>query len=79
MCVCVMQCSLHNVIRQTQSHNPHTHTLTHTLDAVEVEHALGVGQDEGVEGQDLEHLQRGHQRAATLLDHVTDWEGQNHQ
>ena len=55
------------------------HSQVAELDAVEVEHALGVGQDEGIEGQDLEHLQRGHQRAATLLDHVTDWEGQNHQ
>ena len=42
------------------------------LDAVEIEHALGVGQDESVEGQDLEHLEGRHQRAAALLDHMTD-------
>jgi len=43
------------------------------LDAIKVEDTLRVGQDESVEGQDLEHLQCGHQGAATLLDHMTDY------
>lgn len=42
------------------------------LDALQVEDTLTVGQDEGIERQNLEHLQCGHQRAAALLDHVAD-------
>jgi len=42
------------------------------LDAVQVEHALAVRQHQRVQRQDLEHLQRGDQRAAALLDHVAD-------
>ena len=42
------------------------------LDAIKVEHTLRVGQDESIQGQDLEHLQRRHQGAAPLPDHMTD-------
>lgn len=42
------------------------------LDPLEVEHRLAVGQHQSVQSQDLEHLESGHQRAATLLDDVTD-------
>lgn len=42
------------------------------LDTLQVEDALTIGQDEGVECQDFEHLQCGHERAAALLDHVAD-------
>lgn len=42
------------------------------LDTLQVEDALTICQDEGVERQDFEHLQCGHERAAALLDHVTD-------
>ena len=33
-------------------------------------HGLRVGEDEGVEGEDLEHLERGDERAAALLHDV---------
>jgi hypothetical protein len=42
------------------------------LDTLQVEDTLAVCQDEGIEGQDLEHLQRRHQCAPALLDHVAD-------
>ena len=42
------------------------------LDSLEVEDALAVGEDQRVQGEDLEHLQRGDERAAALLDHVVD-------
>ena len=42
------------------------------LDSLQVENTLAVGQDQGIEGQDLEHLQGGHQSTPTLLDHVVD-------
>ena len=45
------------------------------LDALQVQDALAVGQDEGVERQDLEHLQCGHQCASALLDHVANCGG----
>lgn len=45
------------------------------LDALQVQDTLAVGQDEGVERQDLEHLQCGHQCAPALLDHVADCGG----
>lgn len=43
------------------------------LDAVEVQHRLTVRQDESVQSQDLEHLQRRHQCTPALLDYVTNW------
>ena len=45
------------------------------LDALQVQDTLAVGQDEGVERQDLEHLQCGHQGASALLDHVANCRG----
>lgn len=45
------------------------------LDTLQVQDTLAVGQDEGVEGQDLEHLQCGHQCASALLDHVANCGG----
>ena len=42
------------------------------LNTFQVEDALAVGENESVEGEDLEHLQRGDQRAPALLDHVVD-------
>lgn len=42
------------------------------LHPFQVEHRLAVGQHQSVQSQDLKHLQRGHQSAAALLDHVTD-------
>lgn len=42
------------------------------LDSIEVEYGQGIGGDEGVQGQNLEHLKRRHQRATALLDHVAD-------
>lgn len=45
------------------------------LDALQVQDTLAVGQDEGVERQDLEHLQCGHQSASALLDHVANCRG----
>jgi len=44
------------------------------LDAIEVEDALAVGEHKRVQGQDLEHLQRGDQRAPALLYDVADCE-----
>ena len=40
------------------------------LDAVDGEDGLAVGEDEGVECEDFEHLQSGNQRAPSLLDYV---------
>ena len=40
------------------------------LDPLQVEDRLRVGQDEGVEGQDFEHLEGGDQGAPALLDHM---------
>lgn len=42
------------------------------FDSIEKQDALGVGENERVEGQDLEHLESGHQSAATLLDYMTN-------
>jgi len=36
------------------------------LDPLQVEDGLAVGEDEGVEGEDLEHLERGDQGAPAL-------------
>ena len=41
------------------------------LDSIQVQHTLAVGQDQGVERQDFEHLQRRDQSASPLLDDVT--------
>lgn len=41
------------------------------LDPVQIQHRLAVGEYQRVQRQDLEHLQGGNQRAASLLDHVT--------
>ena len=43
------------------------------LDSIQVENTLGVGQDESIQGQDLEHLEGSDQSTATLLDHMTNW------
>lgn len=43
------------------------------LDTVQVQYRLPVRQDQSVQGQDLEHLQRRHQRAAALLYYVAYW------
>ena len=42
------------------------------FDPVEIENAQTVGQNEGVQCENLEHLQGGHQGASTLFDDVTD-------
>ena len=45
------------------------------FDAVQIEDALRVCQNERIQGQDLEHLQGCHQSTAPLLHHVADWGG----
>lgn len=43
------------------------------LDAIEVEHRLAVGENERIQRQNLEHLQRRHQRTPALADDVQNW------
>lgn len=38
----------------------------------QIKDTLAVGQDERIQCQDLEHLERGDQCATALLDHVAD-------
>ena len=42
------------------------------LDPLQIEHRLRVSQDQRIQSQDLEHLERGDQRASALLDDVVD-------
>jgi len=42
------------------------------LDAIDVKYGLAVCLNKGVEGEDLEHLECGYQRTATLLNDVVN-------
>ena len=42
------------------------------FDSIHIENREGVGRDEGVQGEDFEHLQGGDQSAAALFDDMAD-------
>ena len=60
-----------NYLKRLETSLPSLSRVTE-LDAIQEEHTLRVGQNESIEGQDFEHLESRDQRAAALLDHMTN-------